>query len=73
MSSKIWLKLNDVLEMEDTSPNQKIWCLTEDGTIDFLTTVSEICNVVKENGKDKVNADILYGLVSESKSEQEVK
>lgn len=42
MGNKVWISLNDVIALAETEPNQNIWCISDDGSLDFLATASDI-------------------------------
>lgn len=63
--NKMWKSFNEIIEIAETNPSQQIWCINDEGTIDFITTAKDIKNTVGNFNWEGVN----FGIVGKNDDE----
>lgn len=63
----VFKSLEEILKIAERNPNQQIWCLSDDGSSDFITTALDI-----KNCQDHLNfSKISFGIIDSPDNSKE--
>lgn len=55
----VFKSLEEIIKLSEKYPNQPIWCLSDDGSTDFITTALDIKNCKDHLNSSKINFGII--------------